>query len=87
MVGEAAVQWRYDPDHLAPSAVSDSFVFPGAYPDEHAVADRDDVQRFTGAVQSEPLDLAGPVDVFLDVASTAPTFELSACCGHLTCAA
>jgi predicted acyl esterase len=71
-----AATWRYAPDDLVPSAVTDTFAFLRTYPDERPTTDRDDVLIFTGAELDQPLDLAGPVDVFLDVESTAPTFDL-----------
>lgn len=73
---EESVTWRYDPDDLVPSAVTNTFMLLHDHPDERATADRDDVLVFTGPVLAEPLDLAGPVHAVLHTESTAPTFDL-----------
>lgn len=73
---EESVTWRYDPDNLVPSAVTNTFMVLHDHPDERATADRDDVLVFTGPVRAEPLDLAGPVHAVLHAESTAPTFDL-----------
>ncbi|WP_406386284.1 CocE/NonD family hydrolase [Streptomyces sp. NBC_01618] len=74
----SSVDWRYDPEALIPSAVPNSWEQLRYHPDERATADREDVLLFTGAVLAEPLDLAGPVELKLDVESTAPTFDVLA---------
>ncbi|MEV7239141.1 CocE/NonD family hydrolase [Streptomyces sp. NPDC051020] len=76
--GTGSVDWRYDPDDLVPSAVPNTWEFLRRYPDESATADRGDVLLFSGAVLEEPLDLAGPVELRLEVASSAPTFDVLA---------
>ncbi|WP_331769413.1 CocE/NonD family hydrolase (plasmid) [Embleya sp. NBC_00888] len=48
------------------------------HPNEQAVAYRDDVLLFSGPVRTEPLDLAGPVELTLDAERTAPTFAVLA---------
>ena len=73
-----SVQWRYDPDDLVPSAVLNTFDFLRTYPDERATADREDVLVFTGGPDEQAVDLAGPVQLRLDVSSTAPTFDVFA---------
>ncbi|MFT4082877.1 MAG: CocE/NonD family hydrolase [Nocardioides sp.] len=70
--------WSYDPDDLTRSSVENSFAFIYEYPDEAPVAERPDVLVFAGPVQTEPLDLAGPVDLYLRVSSTAPTTDVYA---------
>jgi uncharacterized protein len=72
------VEWPHDPAELIPSAVPNSFAFLHEYPDEASVADRPDVLTFTTSVSQTPLDIAGPVDLLVGVASTAPTIHLFA---------
>lgn len=72
------VQWTHDPADLIPSAVPNSFAFLHDYPDEASLADRADVVTFTAAPSETPVDIAGPVDLLVDVASTAPTTHLFA---------
>ncbi|MEV8306623.1 CocE/NonD family hydrolase [Streptomyces flavidovirens] len=75
---QQSAQWAYDPGSLVPSLVANSFAFLQAYPDVAATAARDDVLAFSGPVLSEPLDLAGPVALDLQVTSTAPVFDVFA---------
>ncbi|WP_323747389.1 CocE/NonD family hydrolase [Catenulispora rubra] len=77
-VAAGSVRWHYDPDDLVPSAVANTFDFLRTYPDERATADREDVLVFTGEPAAEPLDLAGPVGLLVEVSSTAPTFDVFA---------
>jgi uncharacterized protein len=72
------VSWTYDPADLVPSALENSFAALFEYPDERATGERDDVLVFDGAVADEPLDLAGPVDLWVRVDSTAPTTDVFA---------
>ncbi|GGT65960.1 esterase [Streptomyces atratus] len=74
----SSVDWRYDPEALIPSALPMTWVQLQYHPDERATADRDDVLLFTAPTRTEPLDLAGPVELKLDVQSTAPTFDVLA---------
>ncbi|MFF7244521.1 CocE/NonD family hydrolase [Embleya sp. NPDC008237] len=74
--GPESVTWRYDPDHLVPSAVANTFMLLHDHPDESATADRDDVLVFTGPAAAGPLDLAGPVHAVLHTESTTPTHDL-----------
>ncbi|HEX2316731.1 MAG TPA: CocE/NonD family hydrolase [Thermomonospora sp.] len=75
---EQSVSWDHDPDDPVPSAAENSFAFLHAYPDERHTGDRADVLRFDAAVCTEDLDLAGPVDLYLRVSSTAPTADVHA---------
>ncbi|MET9319259.1 CocE/NonD family hydrolase [Streptomyces sp. NPDC003038] len=70
------VQWRYDPDHLVPSATADTFMLLRDHPDERRTVDRDDVLLFTGPASDAPLDLVGPVHAVLHVDSTAPSYDV-----------
>ena len=72
------VEWAHDPADLIPSAVPNSFAFLHDYPDEAGLADRADVITFTTAPSDAPLDIAGPVDLLVAVASTAPTTHVFA---------
>lgn len=75
--GEAGeVQWGFDPDNLVPSAVKNSFAYLVDYPDESATGDRGDVLTFTSERLTEPLDLAGPIEVEARVSSTAPSADV-----------
>ncbi|WP_020552682.1 CocE/NonD family hydrolase [Embleya scabrispora] len=74
----SSVDWRYNPEALVPSTLPMTWIQLRFHPDEQAVADRDDVLLFTGPVRTEPLDLAGPVELTLDAESTAPTFDVLA---------
>ena len=70
---QEAAEWVYDPEDLIPSSVPNSFAFLHDYPDESATAARPDVLSFTSEAADRPLDLAGPVDLHVAVASTAPS--------------
>ena len=70
--------WTYDPADLVPSALENSFAALFEYPDERATGERDDVLVFDGTPAVEPLDLAGPVDLWVRVTSTAPTTDVFA---------
>ncbi len=72
------VEWHHDPAELIPSAVPNSFAYLHEYPDEASLADRPDVLTFMTSVSETPLDIAGPVDLFVGIASTAPTTHLFA---------
>jgi uncharacterized protein len=74
--GEAV--WVHNPHDLVPSAVANSFAFLEEYPDEASTRHRDDVLAFDGEAVGESLDLAGPVDLYLRVESTAPTTDIFA---------
>ncbi|MFJ2259140.1 CocE/NonD family hydrolase [Streptomyces sp. NPDC087844] len=76
--GEQSVRWVYDPESLVPSQVANSFSFLQSYPDEAQLADREDVLVFSTPALSEPLDLAGPVDLVLRVTGTGETFDVFA---------
>lgn len=76
--GEEAVSWTHDPDHLVPSTVENSFAFLHTYPDERQVGDRVDVLVFTSREMQQPLDLSGPVRLFVRVSSEAPTTDVYA---------
>jgi predicted acyl esterase len=73
-----AVSWTYDPADAVPSALENSFAVLFEYPDERATGERDDVLVFDGTAATEPLDLAGPVDLWVRVGSTAPTTDVFA---------
>lgn len=75
--GEAeSVEWTYDPGDPVPSVVVNSFAFLRAYPDEAEIGARSDVLVFDGDLRAEPLDLTGPVDVFVRVGSDSPTTDV-----------
>ncbi|MEU0743512.1 CocE/NonD family hydrolase [Streptomyces sp. NPDC006134] len=76
--GEDGARWVYDPEHLVPSLVPDSFAYLRTHPDVSALAAREDVLVFTSPAVTEPLDLAGPVGVDLHVTGTAPVFDVFA---------
>jgi putative CocE/NonD family hydrolase len=58
--------------------VPDSFAFLHDYPDEAETTDRADVVCFTTTPSDTDLDIAGPVDLFIAMSSTAPTTHLFA---------
>lgn len=69
-------EWVYDPADMPRSTVDDSFAFLFEYPDESSLASRPDVLTFESEALDEPLDLAGPIDLFVRVSSTAPTTDI-----------
>lgn len=71
-----AASWVHDPADLVPSAVENSFSYLYWYPDEAPTGLRDDVLVFTSAPLTTTLDLAGPVDLFARVSSSAPTTDI-----------
>jgi predicted acyl esterase len=72
------VSWVHDPTELVPSAVENSFSFLLSYPDEASTGKRRDVLVFASETFASPLDLAGPVDLFVRVESSAPTTDVFA---------
>jgi uncharacterized protein len=72
------VEWTYDPSDPVPSVVKNSFAFLREYPDEAGLGSRPDVLVFDGDALEEPLDLTGPVDLFVRVASDSPTTDVFA---------
>ena len=70
---EQAAEWVYDPEDLIASSVPNSFAFLHEYPDESATARGTDVLSFVTEPSTVPVDLAGPVDLFVTVGSTAPS--------------
>jgi uncharacterized protein len=68
---EQAAEWVYDPEDLIASSVPNSFAFLQEYPDESATSRRPDVLSFVTEPETTPVDLAGPVDLFATVTSTA----------------
>jgi uncharacterized protein len=72
------VEWTYEPSDLVPSVVENSFAFLHTYPDEAEVGSRPDVLVFDGEVLEAPLDLTGPVDLFVRVGSDCPTTDVFA---------
>jgi putative CocE/NonD family hydrolase len=75
---EQAGDWAYDPEDLITSSVPDSFAFLREYPDESSTARRPDVLSFVTDPATTQVDLAGPVDLFVTVSSTAPSTYLFA---------
>lgn len=71
-------EWVYDPADLAMSTVQDSFAFLYEYPDESSLASRSDVLTFESEPLAAPLDLAGPIDLYVRVSSTSPTTDIYA---------
>jgi len=72
------VRWTHEPDDLVPSTGEDPFAFLREAPDERSVEARPDVLTFTSVPLSEPLDLAGPINVQVTVGSSAPSTALFA---------
>ncbi len=70
------IRWVHDPQNLVPSTIQNPFAFLYEYPDEAAVAGRDDVVVFTSEPLTAPLTLAGRVVTHLRVASDAPSMYL-----------
>lgn len=73
---DGTLEWTHDPDDLVPSTIVDPFSFLYEYPDETAVAQREDVLVFTGPALAEPLTLAGPVTAHLRVAGDGPSMNV-----------
>jgi putative CocE/NonD family hydrolase len=72
----AEARWAHDPSDLVPSTSADPFALLHDWDDERAVQERDDVLTFTSEPVDEPLDLAGPVDVCLQVRSTCSSMHV-----------
>ncbi len=72
----SAATWLHDPGELVPSTVEDPFSFLFEYPDEREVERRPDVLTFTAAPADEPVDLAGPVEVWLRVDTSGPSMHV-----------
>ena len=72
------VAWVHDPEDLIPSAVGNSFAFLHDYPDERELVGRADVLSFSTTAREAPLDIAGPVNLFVALSSSAPTTHLFA---------
>jgi putative CocE/NonD family hydrolase len=72
------VSWTHDPANPVPSTATQDGVwtFLENYPDEGDLADRPDVLTFTTDVVNHPLDVAGPINAFLAVGSSAPSMHL-----------
>lgn len=70
--------WGFDPTTLIPGAVENSFAFLKELPDESATSDREDVAVFDSAPFESDTDLAGPIDLWLDVTSTADSADIVA---------
>jgi putative CocE/NonD family hydrolase len=70
------VSWTHDPDDLVPSRVDNPFAFLQQYPDERAYAERADVIEFSAPPVSEPIELAGPIELSAVVRSTGPVMDL-----------
>ncbi len=70
------IRWVHDPENLVPSTIENPFAFLYEYPDEGAVAARDDVVVFTSEPLTAPLTLAGRVVAHLLVASDGPSMYL-----------
>jgi hypothetical protein len=75
---DGTIDWVHDAGNLVPSAVENSFAFLHSYPDESSTAQRSDVLTFLGEPAEEPLDLAGPADVWVHIKSTAPSTDVFA---------
>ncbi|KRF21815.1 hypothetical protein ASG95_20490 [Phycicoccus sp. Soil803] len=73
-----STQWAYDPDNLVRSTVTNSFAYLWENPDEREWVEHPDVLTFETPVLTEAIDLAGPVDLFVRVDSTAPTTDVYA---------
>ncbi len=77
-VAPGEVAWRHDPQDLVPSAVENAFAFLSEYPDEAATGERADVLAFTSEPLTEPLDIAGAVELRLTLTATGPTTDVFA---------
>jgi uncharacterized protein len=73
---ESEVSWTHDPDDLVPSRVDNPFAFLQQYPDEQGYAERADVVEFSAPPVSEPIELAGPIELSAVVRSTGPVMDL-----------
>src|SRR5712692_9991592 len=74
----SAVNWTHDPANPVPSTATQDGVWTllENYPDECDLADRPDVLTFTTDVLNQPLDVAGPINAFIAVGSSAPSMHL-----------
>ncbi|MEZ5298294.1 MAG: CocE/NonD family hydrolase [Ilumatobacteraceae bacterium] len=68
--GDGELTWVHDPDDPVPSPVENAFAYLAEWPDERALAERDDVLCFESAVLDDDLTLAGPVSFGATVVST-----------------
>lgn len=69
---------HFNPENLVASPAVNSWAFLAEYPDERASIEHPDVAIFQTEAYSENFDLAGPVHLWVRVASTARTADLFA---------
>jgi uncharacterized protein len=72
------VEWTHDADAPVPSPVENAFEFLREFPDERALAERDDVLAFVAPIADAPLLLAGPIALRATIASSGPEMDLFA---------
>jgi len=73
-----SVSWVYDPSDLVASSVPNSFAFLLSFPDEQELLTRSDVVSFITEPFDSPLDIAGPVDLWIALSSTCQSTDLFA---------
>ncbi|MFG2965880.1 CocE/NonD family hydrolase [Streptomyces sp. NPDC048288] len=71
-------EWRYDPENLVRSTSVNSFALLFENPDEAGLSEHPDVLGFATEPVTDPVDLAGPVDLYVRVSSSAPTTDIYA---------
>ncbi|MDP4502549.1 CocE/NonD family hydrolase [Nonomuraea turcica] len=76
--GDQQATWRYDPSNLVPSSTLSSWSQLRDCSDEAAAGERPDVLRFDLPAVEEEIDLAGPVDLWVAVDSTAERADVFA---------
>ncbi len=78
--GRSTESWTHDPADPVPSASTPDEIweFLRTYPDERALAERDDVLCFTSDALDTPVDLAGRTSLAVAVGSTVPSMHLFA---------
>lgn len=74
------LRWIHDPESPVPSSTThdEIWTFLLSYPDEQDYLEREGVLSFTSEPMPGPLDIAGPIDVFVAVGSTAPSMHVFA---------
>jgi len=74
----STTNWIHDPSNLVPSTCIEHTRYLYEWHDERSVQGRDDVLTFTSEPSGEPLDLAGPVDVYLTLSSSCSSMHVYA---------
>ncbi len=74
----SVAEWVHDPGDPVPSPVGNAFEFLREYPEEGALARREDVLAFDAAPAQAPLLLLGPVSLRATISSSGPEMDLFA---------